>query len=84
MRTLGVYGMLPSACAPAYLFLHLFAHGGKFHAQIFQDGDGHALAQFEQAEQKVFGSYVMMIEAVRFPARMRQHLLRPRRKIIHG
>ena len=70
--------------APAYLFLHLFAHGGKLHAQIFQDGDGHALAQLEQAEQKVFGSYVMMIEAVRFPARMRQHLLRPRRKIIHG
>ena len=42
------------------------------------------LTEAEQAEQKVFGSYVMMIEAVRFPARMRQHLLRPRRKIIHG
>ena len=69
--------------APAYLFLHLFAHGGKLHAQIFQDGDGHALAQFEKAEKKVFGSYIVMIEAVRFPARVRQYLLRPGRKVIH-
>jgi len=65
------------------LFLHLPAHGGKLHPQVFQDGDGYALAQLEQPEEQVFGPYVMMIEAVRFPARMRQHLLRPRRKIVH-
>ena len=69
--------------APAYLFLHLPAHGGKLHPQVFQDGDGYALAQLEQPEEQVFGPYVMMIEAVRFPARMRQHLLRPRRKVVH-
>lgn len=69
--------------APAYLLLHLLAHGVELHPQVFQDGDGHALAQLEEAEKKVFCSYVVMIEAVRFPARVRQYLLRPGRKVIH-
>ena len=33
------------------------AHGGKLHPQVFQDGDGYALAQLEQPEEQVFGPY---------------------------
>ena len=51
---------------------------------LLQDIDGDALAQLDQAEQQMLGADEIVVEAVGFLARQRQHLLRARRKIVHG
>ena len=68
----------------ADLLLHFHADGFQVEAEFLQDIDRHALAQLDQPEQEVFGADKVVVEAVGFFARQREHLLRPRRKIVHG
>ena len=68
----------------AHLLLDLHADGFEVQTHFLQDVDGHALAQFDQAEQKVFGAEEIVVKPVGFLPRQRQHLLRARREIAHG
>ena len=70
--------------AGADLFLDFHADGFEVEAHFLQDIHGHALAQFDQAEQKMLGAEEIVVEPVGFLARQREHLLRARRKIAHG
>ena len=70
--------------AGADLFLDFHADGFEIQAELLQDVDGDALAQLDQAEQQMFGADKIVVEAVGFFARQRQHLLGAGRKIIHG
>jgi hypothetical protein len=46
--------------------------------------DGDPLAELDKAEEEVFGADKIVIETVGFLAREGEHLLRPRREIVHG
>ena len=49
-----------------------------------QNIHGDALPQFDEAEQNMLRAEIIMIEAVGFLAREREHLLRARCEIAHG
>src|SRR6266850_7130714 len=66
------------------LLFYLHAYGFQVKAQLLENVDSNTLAQFDQAEQKMFGADEVMVEAVRFFARQREHLLCARGKIVHG
>ena len=68
----------------AHLLLHFQADGLQVEAELLQDIDGHALAQLDEAEQKVLGADEVMVETVGFLPRQREHLLRARGEIVHG
>ena len=70
--------------AGADLLLDLHADGFEVEAHFLEDIDGDALAQLDQAEQKMFGAEKVVVEPVGFLARQREHLLRARREIAHG
>ena len=68
----------------ADLFFDFHPHGFEVEAHFLEHIDGDALSQLDQAEQEVLGADEIVVEPVGFLARQRQHLLRPRREIIHG
>ena len=68
----------------ADLLFDLHADGFQVEAQFLEDIDGDALAQLDQAEQKVFGADEVVVEPVGFFARQREHLLGARGEIVHG
>ena len=68
----------------ADLFFDLHADGFEVEAHFLEDVDGDSLAQLDEAEQEVFGSDEIVVEAVGFFACQRQHLLCSRREIAHG
>ena len=68
----------------ADLLLDFHADGLEVEAHLLEDIDGDALAQLDEAEQQVFGADKVVVEAVGFLARQRQHLLGARREIVHG
>ena len=70
--------------AGADLLFDFHADGFEVEAQFLKDIDGDALAQLDQAEQKMFGAEKVVVEPVGFLPRQREHLLRARRKIVHG
>ena len=51
---------------------------------LLEDVDGDALAELDQAEQQVLGADVVVVEAVGFLARQREHLLGARGEIVHA
>src|SRR5260221_3226438 len=69
--------------AGADLFFDFHAHGFEIQTELLQDVHGDALAEFDQAEQQVFGADKIVVEPVGFLPGQRQHLLGAWRKIIH-
>ena len=65
------------------LLLDFHPHGLEIHPHLLQDVHGHALPQFDEAEQEMLRPHVIVIEAIGFFARERQDLLGSRCKIIH-
>ena len=70
--------------AGADFLFDLHADGFEFEAHAFEDVDGHALAEFDQAEQQVFGADVGVVEAVRFLAGEGQDLLGAWGEVVHA
>ena len=70
--------------AGADLFLDFKADGFKVQPHLLKDVHRDALAELDQAKEKVFGADEVVVEPVGLLARQSQHLLRPRRKIVHG
>ena len=67
----------------ADLFLDFHTNGFEVEPELLEDVDGHALAELNQAEQEMFGADEIMVKTVGFLPRQREHLLRPRREIVH-
>src|SRR5262245_6123245 len=59
----------------SHMLLDLHSYGLQVEPHFLQYVDRNTLAKFDQAEQKMFSSYVVMVEAIRFFASKRQHLL---------
>ena len=70
--------------AGADLLLDFHADGFEVEAHLLEDIHRHALAQFDQAEQKMLGAEKVVVKPVGFLSRQREHLLGARRKITHG
>src|SRR6266436_9312564 len=65
------------------MFLDLHPDGLQIESHLLQNVHCYALAKFDQAEQKVLCTHIIVVEAVRFFARERQHLLRTWCKVVH-
>ena len=65
------------------MLFHFHPDRLKIESHFLQYIDRNALAKFDQAEQKMLGSDVIVVESVGFLARERQHLLGTWSKIIH-
>jgi hypothetical protein len=74
--------LLVGACAD--LFFDFHPDGFQVEPQFLQDVDGDALSELNEAQEQMFGTDKIMVEAVGFLARQRQHLLSAGRKIVHG
>jgi hypothetical protein len=69
--------------AGADLFLDGGAHGLKVEAHFLKNAHSDALAEFDEAEKDVLGADVVVVKTVGFLAREREHLLSPRREVVH-
>ena len=69
--------------AGADLLFDLHADGLEVEPEFLKDIDGHALAQFDQAEQQMLGADEIVVEPVGFLTGQRQHLLCSRGEIVH-
>ena len=69
--------------ASADLFFDLHADSLKVEAKFLQDINGHALAQFDETQEEMFGAHEVVVKPVSLFARQREHLLGSRGKIIH-
>jgi len=56
--------------------------GGEAH--FFEYIDGDALAEFDEAEEEVFGAYIVVVATLGFIAGHCQNLLGARSEVIHG
>ena len=65
------------------MLLHLHANHLQIESHPLQHIDCYALSKFDQSEQQVFGSHVVVVEPLGLLARKRQDLLGAWRKIIH-
>src|SRR5262249_19678688 len=65
------------------MLLHLHANPLQIESHLLQHIDGYALSNFDQAEQKVFRSHVVVAQPLSLLARKRQDLLGTWSKIIH-
>ena len=65
------------------MLLHLHPHCLEIEPHFLQNVYRHALAKLDQAEQKMLGADVIVIEAIRFFTRKLQDLLGARGKVIH-
>ena len=68
----------------AGLLFHRHADGFEVETHFLEHVDGHALSEFDEAEQKVFGADDIVVKTVGFLPRQGQHLLRPGREIDDG
>ena len=69
--------------AGADLFLDFHADGFEIEPHLLEHVDGDALAELDQAEQKMLGADVIVVEAIGFLASERQDLLGARSEIVH-
>ena len=67
----------------ADMLLHLHANRLEIEPHPLQHIDCYALSKFDQSEQQVFRSDVIVVEPLGLPARKRQDLLGTWSKIIH-
>ena len=60
-------------------------HADRFEveAHLGEDVDGHTLAEFDQAEEKVLGAHIVVVEPVCLFAGEREDLLGAGREIVH-
>src|ERR1700688_4319948 len=65
------------------MLLHLHANSLQIEPHPLQHIDRYAFSKFDQSEQQVFSSHVVVVEPLSLLARKRQDLLGTRRKIIH-
>ena len=65
------------------MLLHLLANDLQIEPHFLQHIDCYALSKFDQSEQQVFRSHVVVLEPLGLLARKRQDLLGAWRKIIH-
>jgi hypothetical protein len=65
------------------MLLDLHANPLQIEPHLLQHIDCYALSKFDQAEQEVFSSHVIVVEPLGLLARKRQDLLGAWRKIIH-
>ena len=65
------------------MLLHLHANPLQIEPHPFQHIDCYALSKFDQSEQQVFSSHVVVVEPLGLLARKRQDLLATWSKIIH-
>ena len=65
------------------MLLDLHANPLQIESHLLQHIDGYALSKFDQAEQQVFSSHIVVVEPLGLLARKRQDLLETWRKIIH-
>jgi hypothetical protein len=65
------------------MLLDLHANRLQIKSHPLQHIDCYALSKFDQAEQQVFSSHVVVVESLGLPARKRQDLLSAWSKIIH-
>src|SRR5580692_10549180 len=65
------------------VLLHLDANPLQIEPHSLQHIDCYALSKFDQAEQQVFSSHVVVVEPLGLLARKRQDLLGAWSKIIH-
>src|SRR6476660_7821141 len=67
----------------ADMLLHFHANRLEIEPHILQHIDCYALSKFDQSEQQVFSSHVVMVKPLCLLARKRQDLLGTLSKIIH-
>ena len=65
------------------MLLDLHANPLQIEPHLLQHIDGYALSKFDQSEQQVFSSHVVVVEPLGLLARKRQDLLGTWSKIIH-
>ena len=65
------------------MLLDLHANRLEIEPHLLQHIDCYTLSEFDQAEQEVFSSHVVVVEPFGLLARKRQDLLGAWRKIIH-
>ena len=65
------------------MLLHLLANDLQIEPHFLQYIDCYALSKFDQSEQQVFRSHVVVVEPLGLLARKRQDLLGAWSKIIH-
>src|SRR6202163_412535 len=65
------------------MLLHLLASDLQIEPHFLQDIDCYAFSQFDQSEQQVFSSHVVVVEPLGLLACKRQDLLGTRSKVIH-
>src|SRR5947209_10607184 len=69
--------------AGAHLLLDFHANGFEVEAEFLENVDGDALAQLDEAEQKMLGAHEIVVEPIGFFAGKRENLLGAGCKIIH-
>ena len=65
------------------MLLDLHANPLQIESHLLQHIDGYALSKFDQSEQQVFSSHVVVVKPLGLLARKRQDLLDAWSKIIH-
>ena len=65
------------------MLLDLHANPLQIESHLLQHINCYALSKFDQSEQQVFSSHVVVVEPLGLLARKRQDLLGTRSKIIH-
>ena len=65
------------------MLLDLHANPLQIEPHSLQYINCYALSKFDQSEQQVFSSHIVVVEPLGLPARKRQDLLGAWRKIIH-
>src|SRR5258708_40106106 len=65
------------------MLLHLQANSLQIEPHLLQHIDCYTLSEFDQSEQEVFSSHVVVVEPLGLLARKRQDLLGAWSKIIH-
>ena len=65
------------------MLLHLLANDLQIEPHLLQHIDCYAFSKFDQSEQQVFSSHVVVVEPLGLLARKRQDLLGTWSKIIH-
>jgi len=65
------------------MLLNFHANPLQIQSHPLQHIDGYALSKFDQSEQEMFSSHVVVVESLGLLARKREDLLGAWRKIIH-
>ena len=69
--------------AGADLLFDLHTHGLEVEAHLLENINSHTLAEFDEAEKKMLGSHVVVVEPISFFAGQSEHLLCPWSEVVH-